>query len=410
MKAGFLYFILQCKRYSRILPVILIESLLIAGFIVMLGSISVKVMGEGSAFSRIKVGVVSKEEEALTGLMMSFVEGMDSFEESCSFTLMDEEKAYEALEQGEIYAAVILPEGVLESILNGTNIPAKVVLSKACSELETAVFHEVADAGGRLLSIAQAGIYAADALCVELECRELIPQAEDYLNAAYLKYALNRAEIFETEEVIVTGKVGLAAYYGVSLLLVFFTFTAVVAGRYAKVRKDAHTMLVAALGMKLWKQYLCDTLAYALTITLWGGLIAFPLLWKCTVYERVESKTVIVCILFLAILFSIAVFVRLLLQLSGNSTGGIGGVFGVLLVMMFSCGLILPTAFLPVNLEKLGNFFPYGYWMEMVFSTMQGRVNGTGLLMLAFLDIVLLLLGMLLFGGKSSFAGKERTV
>lgn len=408
MKAGFLYFVLQCKRYSRILPVILVESLLIAGIIVVLGIFSVKVLGEGTAFSKIKVGVVSKEEAAMTGLMVSFVEGMDSFEESCSFTLMDEDTAYELLERGEIYAAVILPEGVLESILNGTNIPARVVLSKACSELETAVFKEVADAGGRLLSIAQAGIYAADALCVELEYRELIPQTEEYLNEAYLKYALNRATVFELEEVAATGKVGMAAYYGVSLLLVFFTFTAVVTGRYAKVRKDAHTMMVAALGMKLGKQYLCDTLAYALTITLVGSLMAFPVLWKCAVYESVESKTIILSMIFAMILFSIVLFVRLLLQLWGNNAAGIGGAFAVLLMMMFSCGLILPTAFLPVSLEKLGNFFPYGYWMETVLTGMQGKVDVARLSLLLLQDAVVLLLGMGLFGWKSSFSGKER--
>lgn len=408
MKAGFLYFKLQCKRYSRILPVILAESLLLAAFIVMLGSVSMKVMGESTAFAQIEVGVVSQEDDALTGLLVSFVEGMDSFEESCSFTLMDEHKAYEALERGEIYAAVFLPEGVLESILNGTNIPAKIVLSRACSELETAVFKEVADAGGRLLSIAQAGIYAADALCVELECRELIPQTENYLNEAYLEYALNREKIFELEEVSATGKVGIFTYYGISLLLIFLSFTAVVVGRYAKVKKDAHTMIVATLGMGLRKQYLCDTLAYTLTITFAGSFIACPILWKCASYEGLESKTFILCMVFVSILFSVALLVRLLLQISGNGNGGIGGIFAVLLIMMLFCGLILPTAFLPVSLERVGNFLPYRYWMDMILSAMQGRVKIVQLFALVFGDVIMLLLGMGLFGVESSFAGKER--
>lgn len=407
MKAGFLYFKLQWKRYSRILPVILAESLLVAAFIVMLGSVSMKVMGESAAFTQIKVGVVSQEDAALTGLLVSFVEGMDSFEESCSFTLMDEHKAYEALERGELYAAVFLPEGVLESILSGTNIPAKIVLSRTCSELETAVFKEVADAGGRLLSIAQAGIYAADALCVELECRELIPQTENYLNEAYLEYALNREKIFELEEVSATGKVGVFTYYGISLLLIFFSFAAVIMGRYARVKKDAHAMIAATLGMKLWKQYLCDTLAYALTVTLAGSFIACPILWKCASYEGVESKTFLLCIVFASILFSVALLVRLLLQISGNGNGGIGGTFAVLLIMMLFCGLILPTAFLPVSLESVGSCLPYRYWMDMILSAMQGRVKAVQLFLLVLEDVITLLLGMGLFG-ISSFAGKER--
>ncbi len=397
MRAGFLYFKLQCKKYGKILPMILAESLLLALLIVLLGAMAVKLLGQGSSLAQIKVGVVSEEEEGLTGLLVSFVEGMDSLEDNCSFELMEEQEAYEALEAGELYAAVFLPEGMLDSILNGTNLPAKIVLSRACSELETAVFEEVAGAGGRMLSVAQAGIYAADELCLETGHTGQIAEAEAYLNDAYLNYALNRTSIFELEEVSATGKVGVITYYTASLLLVFLTFSAVVMGRYVKVKPDAHTMLLAAAGMRREWQYLCDIIAFAVVVAIVGSIIGCPLLWACAAMEGATDEAVLLCGVYVWILFSVGLFVRLLLQICGNDNGGMGNVFAFAVVAMFASGLFIPTAFLPVTLERIGKLLPYRYWLEMILNAFRGEVKATWMMVMLLGNVAAFFLGMGLF-------------
>lgn len=407
MRAGFIYFKLHCKKYGKILPMILAESFLFALLIVLLGTMAVKILGEGSGFTQIKVGVVSEEEESLTGLLVSFVEGMDSLEDNCSFELMEEQDAYEALEAGELYAAVFLPEGILDSILNGTNLPARVVLSRACSELETAVFEEVAGAGGRMLSIAQAGIYAADELCLETGQPEQIVAAEAYLNDAYLNYALNRTSIFEQEEIAATGKVGAVTYYAASLLLVFLTFAAVVMGRYVKVRPDAHTMLIAVSGMNKECQYLCDVLAFTAIVTAVGGVIGCPLLYVCAGRENMMKEVVPLCGIYIWILFSMALFVRLLLQICGNDNGGMGTVFAFTFVIMFVCGLFVPTAFLPVSLERLGQWLPYKYWLTMILNAFGDDMKPIELFAMLLGNIATFFLGMGLFLLGDRPMGKE---
>lgn len=407
MRAGFIYFKLHCKKYGKILPMILAESFLFALLIVLLGMMAVKILGEGSGFTQIKVGVVSEEEESLTGLLVSFVEGMDSLEDNCSFELMEEQDAYEALEAGELYAAVFLPEGILDSILNGTNLPARVVLSRACSELETAVFEEVAGAGGRMLSIAQAGIYAADELCLETGHPERIVAAEAYLNDAYLNYALNRTSIFEQEEIAATGKVGAVTYYAASLLLVFLTFAAVVMGRYVKVRPDAHTMLIAVSGMNKECQYLCDVLAFTAIVTAVGGVMGCPLLYVCAGRENMMKEVVPLCGVYIWILFSMALFVRLLLQICGNDNGGMGTVFAFTFVIMFVCGLFVPTAFLPVSLERLGQWLPYKYWLTMILNAFGGDMKPIELFAMLLGNIATFFLGMGLFLLGDRPMGKE---
>lgn len=397
MKAGFLYFKLQCKKYIMILPVILAESLLFSLLIGLLALTAVKLLGQGSSFAQIKVGVVSREEESVTELLVRFVEGMDSFEESCSFVRMEEQEAYEALEKGELYAAVILPEGVLDGILNGTNIPAKVVLSRACSELETAVFEEVAGAGGRMLSVAQAGIYAADDLCLEMGRSDLIAEAEAYLNEAYLDYALGRTSIFELEEVAATGKVGLLSYYGVSMLLVFLSFVAVIAGKYSKTKPDANSALLAVVGMGHVWQYLYDVLAYAVTFTAIGSVIGCPLMLLLWGREGAVSGAAYLCVLFVGILFSLALFVRLLLQIVGNDNGGMGSVFAFLFVAMLLCGLFLPMAFLPTWAEGFKRLLPYGFWMDSLLVAVQGNGQFAAIIILLLGSILILPVGMGLY-------------
>lgn len=397
MRARGLYLKLQCKKYGKMLPVVLAQSFLLALIIVLIGTVAVKVMGQGSSFAQIKVAVVSEEEKSLTGLLINFVEGMDSFEGNCSFVQMDEEEAYRGLEAGEIYAAVFLPQGLLDSILSGSNIPAEVVLSRACSRLETAVFEEVASAGGKMLSVAQAGIYAADALCIETGNSDKIAETEGYLNEAYLDYALNRTSIFELEEITAIGKVEPVSYYGISLLLFFLSFAAVVMGRYAKVKPDAHATVLAALGMRPIWQYFCDAIAFAAVVVLLGGIIGCPILCICAVREGVRSAMSGLCITYVFVLLSVALFVRLLLQICGNDNGGIGSVFTFLFAVMFACGFLIPTAFLPIYIEKVGKIFPYKYWMEMLLGALQGKGRVEQILVMLFADGIVLLIGMSLF-------------
>lgn len=408
MKAGFIYFRLQVKKYAKILPVLLAESFLAVLFIAILGGIAIKVMGQESSFKQIKVGVVSEEEGSLTGLLLHFVEGMDSFKESSVLLKMEQQEAYGALESGEIYAAVFWEKGTLQSILDGTNIPVKVVLGHAGGNLETAVFRQVASAGGRLLSVAQAGIYGAHNFYQKSGQTQLIPEAEAYLNEAYLAYALNRASVFHLKKVSATGKVGLPAYYGISFLLILLLFVTIVGGRYTRVKRDAHTMVLAALGMKTGWQYLCDVLAFSMMLTGAGSVIALPVLAVCAGMEGMKSNTGLLWGMFIIVFFSATLLMRLLFQICGNDNGGIGIVFAVVFVTLLASGFLIPTAFLPVSLEEAGRLLPCKYWQELLFQALQGKVEIASLLILLLGDVIAVLWGMALFVFGNRMRGSER--
>lgn len=400
MKAEWIFFKCNCKKYGKAVPVILAESILFGLLLLAFGAFATKAVYGEKSIGEIKVGIVSEEEDTLTGMLVKFIGGMDSME-NASFTVMEEEEAYEALEKGNIYAAVIVPKGMLEGILNGNNIPAKIVFSTAFSQMETEVFREMANAGGRLLSTAQAGIYASDGLCRELGMEDSIQETEDYLNQAYLDYALNRTAVFKLQEVNAAGKVSIVQYYGAALLFIFMSFAGIMLGRSFRICADAFSGVMKAGGLSEGKQYLLDTMAFMLVFALLGilpaGLLGF-------VYFSQGAGNIPemsgIFLLFLTLL-SLGSFIKMTVGLTGNKAGGLGAAFLLLTALMFGAGLFLPQAFLPLWLEKLGGLSPYRIWLKAVFAVILKGETGNAAVFTLLLMIVDMGAGMGIYLLKS---------
>ena len=369
MRAGGTFFKLKIKRYAKAVPLVFWESILFGILIFVFGMFASKYVYGGQAIGKIKIGIVSMEDEKLSRMLVDFVESMDSVEESCSFEMMDEAAAYEGLENGSIYAAVILPEGLIDGIMNGQNIPAKVVLGTSHSRMETDVFLEFAQAGSRLLTTAQAGIYAADELCLSMEHREWIQETEDYLNKAYLQYALNRDRIFKPVDVQATGNYSLLQYYCSALLLVFLSLTGLTLAGFSDCKRTAVSRIMEARGFSRGRQIVLDLFAYTIVFAL-AGLIPAVLFLQAT--AKMTGFTVMsfsgITGIFM-VLFVMGLLIRLLIMITGNHTAGLGVSFLILLLLMTGSGLFIPQAFLPPTVARVGNYLPYHFFHQMLLKS-----------------------------------------
>lgn len=372
MKADWVFWKLECKKYIKVTPFILLESVIFALLLFIFGAYTSRALYGEKSMGVIRIGIVSEEKSSLSEMLVNFVSSMESIEESCQFITMESEQAYDALMDGSIYAAVILPKGMVEGILDGTNPPATVVFGNAYSKVETAVFKELAGAGERLLSTAQAGIYAADALCIHLEQMDRIPEAEEILNASYLRHALKRAEVFDLREVIATGSTDMKGYYTVSLLLVFLSFAGISMGRYVSVRAEDFQRLICARGIGMAHQYLLESFAFAVVFGVLSMVIAIPFLQWYLMGAGYKLPGCSAWLLLLFLFFVMGSFVRMVMELTGNSSGGLGVAFVILLSLMSAAGIFLPAAFLPVWMERLGKYSPYALWMEAVWGILEG--------------------------------------
>ena len=383
---------LHSKRYLKLVPAIFLETLLFAVVVLGIGFCASKTLYQGKATSEIRIGVVAPENE-MTELLLNFVESMDSMKDTVSFRLLSQEEAREQLKNGEIYGAVIIPDGLLEGILSGENIPARILIGNSHGRVETEVFVQLAGAGSKLLTTAQAGIYAADQLCREMGREDLIGQSEDYLNQAYLKYALGRSSLLREREVDAMAGSSLTDYYGVSLFLAFLTFVGVSFGKTMQIRPGEREYILQARGVRTAGRYFIETAAFAGVFALLGGLVGMPeALWLS---QRAGStfRFSVCWLMILAVCISVGVFLRMLFQIIGNSAGGTGIVFVFLLTSMTISGIFIPQAFLPVWAERIGNCLPYKVWMEGLTVILQGRLKGDWILYTVAITLVFLVVG-----------------
>ena len=166
-----------------------------------------------------RVALVCPEDE-LTNLAVQFVTGMESLEEWCSFEKYDLEEGLEALSRREVVAVIELPEDVVKSILDGSNIPAKLYLPQG-EELGSTLIQIMAKVGVSLLQVAQGEIYATTDLYMEYPLKQSLKELYGEINLYNLNIALNRESLFKSISLSETDGISLGAYYGGTAVGIF---------------------------------------------------------------------------------------------------------------------------------------------------------------------------------------------
>ncbi|MDE6203917.1 MAG: ABC transporter permease, partial [Lachnospiraceae bacterium] len=367
---------MKMKKFIKLLPAIVLETLLFGLVLLAVGAYASKAVYGEKAIGEIRVGIVSEGEDKMTGMLLKFVESMDSVKDTVSFVRLTNEEARQGIREEEIYAAVIIPEGMADSILSGENTPVKILLGSAYSRAETDIFVQFTKAGAKLLTTAQAGIYAADALCLERGWEEGIPWTENYLNEAYLKYALERTSLFKEKEIRAVSGVGIGDYYGISLLLAFLSFAGLAFGRYMQTQAGERERLFWCRGLGRGQQYLLETAAFGSVFALLGMVVSVPVYMLLIKLGNSSFEVSWTWIWMAAVWFSAGILIRALIQIFGNHAAGIGISFAVLMAMMTAAGIFIPPAFLPMWVEKIGNYIPYQTWAEGMAAALQGSFDG----------------------------------
>ena len=396
MYCRWILFRLEIKRLIKMLPMIVLETLLFGVIVLGAGVYATRALYSDKAVGEIKVGIAADSEESMTRMLINFVQSMDSLKESTSFSIVSEEEARRQVEKGEVYAAIIVPEGIIESIISGENLPATILLGNSYNRMETETFAQLTRSGAKLLSVAQAGIYAADTFCIENGMQDQIQQTEDYLNEIYLDYAFGRTSVFHAKEVNAIKGVGLTDYYGISLLLAFLSLAGLSIGRWVQIKIGERQRMLRVWGISTGGQYVIETGAFTVVFALLGMSISLPVYFFLIRYTGSSFKLAASWIFLIIIWLVMGAFLRLLFQITGNSPGGIGVCFIILMAYMFASGVFIPSAFLPLWLERIGELFLYKGWMESMAIILQGRFDGQIIIRLLTQLIIFLLAGALL--------------
>lgn len=361
------YLKLELKRAWRRLPHLYagaIMLLFIAGVIALLSS---RMLYGDQVVGRVAVGVSLPQEDVLAKQVIQMISSLESVGSICDFEYMDRESCLEELDRGNLYAVLDVPEGFVEAIMNGTNIPVKVWLSENAG-VEGKLFRELADAGALTLSASQAGIYAGNELYHIMGLEEAMGQLERDLNERYMDYSLGRAGYFRHQDVRATGDVSTAQFYKISVYVLFLFLGAIPVSGYLKPLGKTMRQKLKTAGIGTGYQA-------AVKVTAMGSLLAaatLPVLLAAVWLKQADGSFLLAGVWLLSCGTAAAVVV-LLYGLAGSLLGGTMLLFFIITVQHFLAGGFLPLVFLPASIQKIAGWLP----SAVLMNTMKMAVTRT---------------------------------
>lgn len=365
----------------KMLPVMLAEAFVILGLLGAIAYGAVKLLYRDSPVMQITIALVEEQESPLMDMALTYVQGMESISESCRFLTTSKEEGFAMLQEGEAAALVLLPGGVIESILNGSNVPVQVYFPENAG-IESALLKELTDAGVRMLRVAQAQIYGIYDTAKEYDALESLSVLEADIDKYNLAFALERLSLFQTQEVSATGTLSMAEYAVASgfilFLLLFGMACYPMMQPYPAVLKKQLIREGVFAGRQCLGKWLCGfctmsigSLCFGLAVK--GGLsLLGHAEWFPKPHNGQIAAWIMTCVL---ILLCITTFVFLVFQMADSTTAAILILFFLSVVMMYASGGFLPAAFLPDAVCKIGRFLPTTYLIEAAGSLYLGTLS-----------------------------------
>lgn len=374
MKKYFIWFMLESKRVVFRLPSLLLGAIVLTIIVGVIAFCGQKVAGQQPNRSKSVIAVAANEDK-MTELAVSFVESMESVKDWCRFERTDTETGMQMLQEGEAIALVVLPDKVVEHILNGTNVPAILYLREELPG-STQLFEELAQAGVMMLATAQAEIYASDELKEKYGIEDTLSDMYRDINSYNLNLALNREKLFRIRNVSATGQNSLFLYYtGAGMALFLLCMGMVLPENWALI--SVRNKLLREKGIGITAQIMGYQVILTLFLTL-GSLLPICAIMlvnrlsdgKLTDGLKVQYERIPTVILSLVCAASMILLCRILLRDRRNVLMGLG--MGSI-CMGFLCGCFVPEVLLPQSIQTIGAYLPMTYFREAWSSLLGGQ-------------------------------------
>lgn len=377
MAAKLVYLKLELKRALKRLPHMAAGAIVLMAMLGTIAFAASKLLYGETTLERVTIGVVLPEEDRIARQLVRMLGTYDSVRSVCEFSFMDSSEAEKQLRDGEIFGIMNVPEGLVQGIINGTNIPVTITLPQG-NALENRVFKELTSAGARTLGSAQAGIYAGDQLLLNYDLAGGISQLEADLNRIYMAYSLPRADLFEHVKVSATGDVDTLEFYGISAFVLYLLLAAIPVSGYLAPESRVMSQQLSLAGIGPW-------MATAARLAGLGALLlaaALPAALGALKFGVLEFSWLLLPAL-AAVCLAAAALVLFCYEAAGTLMGGVMLLFLGAVLLLFLSGGFLPLVFLPAQVRSLAPFLPTTTLMNGAKMIVTGAYGLAGWLQLA---------------------------
>lgn len=381
------YLYLEVNKMMRILPRMLLYAILLMGLIGMIAFCSVKSMEKEPLAVSVDIAVVVQDDNAMTQMAVGFVESMESVSQFCRFIQVSQEEGMTLLTEGKAAALIVLPDQLVEGILNGVN-PSVEIYFPGEAGLETMLFREITDAGAGLLNVAQAQIYGVCDTAAAYEFTDRLSVMEADIDSYNLAFALDRLALYETEQLSVTGRMNPLQYFAASAAVLFLLLFGMALYPVMQPESAVFRKQLARQGVGFLCQDFCQWLCGLFSVGLMSLLLWLVYRIIITVSEhsgyelhmflrRVHSGHAAVTA-FLMILVAVmsSTFIYCLYSFAGSRISGILLLFMISLAMVYLSGGLVPSVLLPEIMQKIGARLPTAYLIRAVGGIFAGYERG----------------------------------
>lgn len=338
-----------------------------------------KLLYQQEDLTRSDVAIVTNDtEDSYLQLAMNLIDNMDSTSLTMDFHLMSDQEARSALQRNQVIAVLFLPEQLINGILYGTNPPIRVLFSTK-DALSSVFLTETTLAGARLLSGAQAAIYAAGEIHTAFDKQDALSDAYDTINRTNLNYALNREKLFTEDATSLQGTGSTTIYYAAAgILLILFFITTAFTAMLRRESRDYYQLLfsrnISSLQYLLAKICSLALFLFLLQILLYliaslvpalkdvEGLILRP--------RRILKSSYLLFFLSNSLLLS--AYANLIFLAAKDVSSGILLSYSISSLLAFCSGCIIPVAFFPASLQKISTFLPAYYMHKELIELLEG--------------------------------------
>lgn len=382
------YLYLEMKKTIGMFPRMLLQAILLMAIISVIAFCGIKSMERDPLAVSVDIGVVVREDNTMTRMALGYVENMESVSQICSFTQMSEEEGFAQLERGEVAALVILPEQLVEGIMNGQNPTVDVIFPRN-ARLEAMLFRELTESGAGLLRVAQAQIYGAGDTAVEYGLTDHLSVMEAEIDSYNLAFALDRLAMYDEETVSATGRMSVLQYYVAAGAIVFLLLAGMAAYPVMQQEPPAVQRQLMRHGTGMTWQYFCRWLCGFVCMGMFGcsawilykiaGILAPDAVGTVNaalISGRNHVSAGVQAVMILLIVITVATFIYMLYSLAGSRTGGIMLIFLCSVLMVYLSGGFIPSVLIPQIMQTVGDKLPTAYLIRAFGGLLAGYGDG----------------------------------
>ncbi len=331
--------------------------------------------GAEDLFVPVKAAVVDQEDSFKSRMVINTVAGMDYITDLMDIALYDMDEAMTGLQDGQLAAVIILPEGTMGGILSGQDTKGTIYLSPAAAS-RADVVASAASFGTLMLTAGQYGIFSGEHLIWKNGMKEQFHQ--DFLkkyNAILMANAMDANDAYFRIQVTDYADTNMSttAYYAVCwLTLLLLLVTMFFSRLYTDDVKKPMLCRLRGLGVG-------DGAFLA-------GKILFPFAFLTILLVAIIAAmhtSVSLHVTFGTVLCALAG--ALLAALIGGGImmaipHGVPVVAAVAVAGLLLCGGFIPRQLLPHALLTLGSATPFGAVQGLILPIFGGRITVAPLL------------------------------